>query len=122
LTRFEQRGSLIDLDRAIKSNEQTVASAPNDCAAYLQSLSYALQQRFELTGSVDDLNQAIAIIEPAKELSAEAEILEVWVMALRLRFDYAGSMDDIDRANGTDGSGHGTCPVTISVEQFVSTI
>jgi len=58
-SRFERTGSMDDLDRAITTNEEAVASTPDDNpyrAAGLNNLGNVLQSRFERTGSMDDLN------------------------------------------------------------------
>ena len=67
-SRFERTGSMDDLNRAITTNEQAVASTPEDHpnrACNLNDLGNALQSRFERTGSMDDLNRAITTNEQA---------------------------------------------------------
>jgi hypothetical protein len=57
-----------DLNRAIMTNEQAVASTPKDnpdLAMYLNNLGNGLQRRFKRTGSMDDLNRAIMTNEQA---------------------------------------------------------
>src|SRR5438876_551012 len=68
LYRFEQTGSVDDLDRAITTNEQAVASTPDDHpdhAEFRNNLGNALHCRFERTGSMDDLDRAITTNEQA---------------------------------------------------------
>ena len=57
-----------DLNRAIMTKEQTVASTPDDHpnrAMYLNNLGTTLHSRFERTGSMKDLDQAITRKEQA---------------------------------------------------------
>ena len=66
--RFEQTGSMEDLDRAIMTTEQAVKSTPDAypaLAMYLHNLGIALLSRFEQTSSIEDLERAIVTNEQA---------------------------------------------------------
>ncbi|WP_219471195.1 tetratricopeptide repeat protein, partial [Nonomuraea rhizosphaerae] len=70
-TQFERSGSLADLDAAISAHRQAVETAPNkdrDHALLLNNLGIALRARYELTGNVNDLEQAIVPIARALDL------------------------------------------------------
>ena len=104
--RFERTGSMDDLDRAIRTNEQAVASTPDDHpnrGMYLNNLGNALQSRFERTGSMDDLDRAITTNEQAVASTPDDHpnrgmYLNNLGSALQRRFERTGSMDDLDRA------------------------
>ena len=51
-----------DINRAIRTNEQVIASTPEDLlgrAGYLNNLGDALRTRFEKTGAMDDINERL---------------------------------------------------------------
>ena len=106
LHRFEQTGSLGDLDRAITANEQAVASTPYDHpdrAGRVNNLGIALQRRFERTGSMTDLDRSITMIEDAvtsnpDDRPSHAAMRNNLGLALWRRFERTGSMDELDRA------------------------
>lgn len=61
-TRFEQTGTIDDLDQAITAGRDAVAATPTDHperAGSLSNLGLWLWVRFERTGAIDDLDQAI---------------------------------------------------------------
>ena len=106
LDRFQQMGSMNDLNYAIDIKEQAIKLTPEDHpdrATYLNNLGIALQTRFERTGSMDDLDCAIVVNEQAAQLipdnhSDPAATLNNLGSALQRRFERTGSMDDLDRA------------------------
>ena len=72
MDQFERTGSMDDLDRAIMTNEQAVASTPDDHPDLRDvSTTWGLhcRARFERTGSMDDLDRAIVTNEQAVELT-----------------------------------------------------
>lgn len=77
LDRFEQTGSMEDLNRAIVINEQAVESTPDDHAdraRMLNNLGIALQSRFEQTGSINDLGCAVITNEQAVESTPDRHL------------------------------------------------
>lgn len=63
--RFEQNGSLQDLDRSINNYYELLSSQhlADDHAATFSSLGAALSLRFERAGAMDDINKAIEVAE-----------------------------------------------------------
>src|SRR5208282_6269691 len=73
LLKFEQSGSMDDLEHAIATNEQATALIPNDHRNYpaiLTNLSCALELRFEQIGSADDFRRSIELKEQAVEAAS----------------------------------------------------
>ena len=109
LSRFEQKSSLLDLDRAV-----TVASQSVDCsvstrenipnlARRLGHLARGLLIRFEVKRGIDDLNQSIAMSTKAANLTPDrdshrAGYLNTLGNALQLRSEWTGSIDDLRNA------------------------
>jgi hypothetical protein len=97
---------LDDLDWATSTNEQAVASTPDNHlnrGLHLDNLGNALESRFERTGSMDDLNQSISTREQAVACTPDNYPTRVIHLknlgnALQARFERTGSMDDLDRA------------------------
>ena len=86
-----------------KPVESTPVDHP-DRAMYLNNLGISLQSRFERTGSMDDLDRAIATKEQAVESTPvdhpdrAAMSSTIWETHCRGDSRGTGSMDDLDRA------------------------
>lgn len=104
--RFEQTGSMDDLDRVVTTMELAVASTPDGHhhhAGRLNHLGNILRIRFERMGSIDDLDRGITMMEQANAFTADdhpdcAKYLNDLGFALQSRFERTGSMSDLDRA------------------------
>src|SRR5947207_2671353 len=78
-----------DINRAILICDKAVLSMPNDhpeLAMCLDNLGKALQSRFERTGSMDDLDRAIAVMELAFAMTTAGPSLRLYI---------AGSCSDL---------------------------
>ncbi|KAL7934285.1 CHAT domain-containing protein [Trichoderma chlorosporum] len=87
-------GSLEDLNQAVSVTSDAVAATTHnhpDRAACLSNLGTELARRFNWTGLIDDLNQAIIVTDRLASMSN----LGSW---LSRRFERTGSMDDLNRA------------------------
>jgi CHAT domain-containing protein/tetratricopeptide (TPR) repeat protein len=97
--------SSIELNRTVELLRQAIDSTPTDHPAHsgnLSNLSVALQARFERSGEVTDLDEAIisgraaaAAAKPANHPDP-ATIFSVLAAALRARFDMSGDPADLD--------------------------
>jgi tetratricopeptide (TPR) repeat protein len=104
--RFEQTGSIDDLERAITTREQAIGLTPDghpDLPTIMNNLGTALHSRYELTGSMEDLERAIVAKEQAVESTPEshpdhAAWLNNLGIALQSRSEQTGSMEDLERA------------------------
>ncbi|MFX0578712.1 CHAT domain-containing protein [Nocardia nepalensis] len=104
--RYEQRGGLDDLDRAVQVGEEAVAAAPvghSERMGALSNLGLAYQVRYERFGGRDDVDRAIAVGEQAVAVGhpdhiSRAGALSNLGLAYRMRFRSLGSRDDLDRA------------------------
>ena len=93
---------------AFVQDEELLAHAsstlPDSTRAVLYGLvAFELQNRFERTGSMDDLNRAITMNEQAVTSTPEdhpnrGRTLNNFGSALQSRFERTGSMDDLNRA------------------------
>ena len=97
-----------DLDRGITMMERANASTADDhpdCAKYLNDFGFALQSRFERTGSMSDLDRAITTKEQAI-VSAPIDHPEYAVFVTNLgnsllsRFEIDGRPRPRDRDEG----------------------
>src|SRR5262249_54632346 len=84
--------------------EYAISQLPQSQRAdFLDDLGMEFLERFQRTGHIDDVNQAIVLEHMAIELTSE-ELpehpgrLNHLGAALQSRFERAGSMDDLDRA------------------------
>lgn len=105
MSRFEQTGSVEDLDHVIDLGERALVACPGHRRAFLSNLAYALQNRFEVRGYLPDLDKAIGHLEEAvtaldKDEPNRASLLTNLGRALALRFEDtgAGSIEDLNRA------------------------
>ena len=92
------------LDRVISSLSQKLASmATNDYMrlSLLDKLSLAFQVRFDMTGSIDDLEQAIAMIDLAIASTPAADRASRLVdlaTCLQTKYERNSSLDDLNQA------------------------
>ncbi|KAH6894633.1 CHAT domain-containing protein [Thelonectria olida] len=93
-----------DLDSAISTFEQTIATAEgNGLHRALFNLSLLLVSRFEQVDHIDDLDRAIEIAEKAgKAVPGDdpdrAAYLNQLARCLRMRYDHKDQKEDLDRA------------------------
>jgi len=104
-TRFEYNNAtqLKDLHNAIAAWQSAVDGDPA-VAIYYRDLSLGLRTCFDRTGSINDLNKAVAMAEKATELlesvdqAEQAVIWNVYAGILRRRGEQTGSRDDLDKS------------------------
>lgn len=97
--------ALADLDEAVTVLQEAVDADPDGQGGgkYHQDLSLALQHRFERTGALADLDQAIAASRAAAAATASeqpyhAQCLTQLGNVLRLRFQKTGDLADLEEA------------------------
>ncbi|KAG1790404.1 CHAT domain-containing protein [Suillus plorans] len=104
--RFNQHGSIYDLDTSIQLGREAVSLCPEGHAhrdAYLNNLAFSLLSRFEHQGNTNDLDEAIPLHEEALHLclvghkSRECS-LDNLGGALVYRFNKRSDIGDITRA------------------------
>ncbi|UKZ70866.1 uncharacterized protein TrAtP1_011835 [Trichoderma atroviride] len=101
---FKQHGRREDLEEAIETGELAISIAGPYISPFMSlSLAILLSDRFEMTGSMDDLDRAVGIARNAVDavphddaqqaafLGSLGKVLGVW-------FEQTGSMDDMDQA------------------------
>ncbi|KAH6603228.1 hypothetical protein Trco_008003 [Trichoderma cornu-damae] len=107
--RFEQTGSMADLNRAISVADEAIDGSPRGDplyhASHLSSLGNHLGQRFEQTGSMADLNRAISVASEAVDAIPRSHPVRASYLGglgkhLCRRFERTGSTADLDRAVG----------------------
>lgn len=110
--RFLRSGSMNDVNAAVRAFGDAVAlsrdhspdSYPSpDQAGLLQNLGNALRDRFERTGSLHDLNEALEAANDAVQMSPEnhpgrAQRLSIFAIVLFSRFRRTGSTEDLNSA------------------------
>ncbi|KAK8924380.1 hypothetical protein VCV18_004800 [Metarhizium anisopliae] len=101
--RFEMNGHIDNLNRCITLLE--VAARRQDMQLegdILYNLAFRLVRRSDRTGSMDDLNSAVAAAERSTNPSVQGhdrtERITCLAACLSRRFERAGSMKDLDRA------------------------
>ncbi|KAF6744592.1 CHAT domain-containing protein [Ephemerocybe angulata] len=101
-TRFENTGSLSDIDEAITANRNALALIPDGSASQpsaLFSLGTTLSMRFDLTGDVRDNAEAITLARRAAELDPNHySALNLLGISLSSRFVRVGELSDIHEA------------------------
>ncbi|KAG2342353.1 hypothetical protein BDR05DRAFT_1000986 [Suillus weaverae] len=105
-SRFEQHGSIDDLDECIHLCREAVSLCPkghSERETYLNDLALSLDYRFHHQGNSHDLNEAISMYEEALRLRPVGhKYREVSLnnlgLALRARFGRRGDLNDIIRA------------------------
>ncbi|KAG2142429.1 CHAT domain-containing protein [Suillus clintonianus] len=104
--RFDQHGSIDDLDESIQLGREAVSLCPEEHSSrntYLNNLAFPLNSRFNHQGKFDDLNEAITLYEEALRLCPVGHELRDFSLdnlgsALHTRFIERGDIDDITRA------------------------
>ncbi|KAG1780660.1 CHAT domain-containing protein [Suillus placidus] len=102
-SRFEQCGSINDLDESIQCGREAVSlcsEGHSHRASYLMILGYSLQSRFDHRGNPHDLDEVISLFEEALRLSPvghESRCLSLGHLGLALykRFGQCGDVNDI---------------------------
>ncbi|EFY97680.1 TPR domain-containing protein [Metarhizium robertsii ARSEF 23] len=101
--RFDMNGHIDDLNRSIMLLEAAARRQDMQLEGdTLCSLAFRLVGRSDRTGSMDDLNSAVAAGERSTNLSVQGhdrtERITCLAACLSRRFERAGSMKDLDRA------------------------
>ncbi|KAG2339526.1 TPR-like protein [Suillus weaverae] len=104
--RFDQHGSIDDLDTSIRLGRDVVSLCPEghaDRASYLNNLAFSLVSRFNYQGKPNDLDEAIPLYEEALRLrpvgyESRDSSLDNLGGALATRFNKHGVIDDITQA------------------------
>ncbi|KIK37859.1 hypothetical protein CY34DRAFT_91959, partial [Suillus luteus UH-Slu-Lm8-n1] len=106
-TRFQQCGSIDDINETIQLRREAVSLCPqghSDRSLYLNDLAVSLgQHRFKQQGNPNDLDEAISLHEEALRLRSVGHesrhfSLDNLGLALTSRFRARGDIDDITRA------------------------
>ncbi|VDB83028.1 unnamed protein product [Peniophora sp. CBMAI 1063] len=104
--RYDLRGELDDLERAIAAEERALALTPDghpQKAAFLNNLGCSMFDRYSFLGDVDDLKSAIRLQELALDLvSDESDYKPRWLDNLgfsrQVRFNLYNNLDDLEVA------------------------
>ncbi|KAG2099251.1 CHAT domain-containing protein [Suillus discolor] len=104
--RFDQHGSIDDLDTSIQHGREAVSLCPEghaDRDSYLNNLAFSLVSRFKHQGNTNDLNDAISLYEQALHLrpvghKSRHYSLDNLGNALINLFSKRGNIDDMTRA------------------------
>ncbi|KAG1850075.1 CHAT domain-containing protein [Suillus tomentosus] len=104
--RFDQHGSVDDLDTSIQLGRETVSLSPEghaDRDTYLNNLAHSLMSRFKHQDNTNDLDEAITLYEEALHLCSVGHesrdcSLDNLGGALVDRFNERGDIDDMTRA------------------------
>jgi tetratricopeptide (TPR) repeat protein len=105
-SRFEQCGSIDDLDESIQRGREAVSLSSeghSERYAYLNALAWSLWTRFNHQGNYHDLNEAISLYEEALRLCPVGHNnrdlpLHSLGLALYTRFNQRSDVNDINRA------------------------
>jgi tetratricopeptide (TPR) repeat protein len=105
-TRFEQTGTLADLNEAVTITEQALSAIPADHprrSSYLSDLSGVLRTQFEQTGMLADLDRAVQLGHEAVNVTAadypgRARYASNLGSALHVRYLRTGAVGDLDQA------------------------
>ncbi|KIK35922.1 hypothetical protein CY34DRAFT_811769 [Suillus luteus UH-Slu-Lm8-n1] len=104
-TRFQQCGSIDDIDETVQLRREAFFLCPEDpdSGKYLNNLAFSLHLRFDHQGKPNDLDEAISLHEKALHLSPVGHeyydlSLDNLGNALVTRFSKRGDIDDITRA------------------------
>ncbi|KAG2142395.1 CHAT domain-containing protein [Suillus clintonianus] len=104
--RFDQHGSIDDLEESIQLRREAVSLCPEEHSSrgtYLNNLAFSLKSRFDHQDKFHDLDEAITLYEEALRLcpvGPESRDLSLSNLggALLIRFNKRGDIDDITRA------------------------
>ncbi|KIK37570.1 hypothetical protein CY34DRAFT_810181 [Suillus luteus UH-Slu-Lm8-n1] len=105
-SRFEQCGSIDDLDECIQRGREAVSLCSEGHSgrdSYLNNLGYSILSRFDHQGDPDDLEEAISLYEEALSLrpvghNSRHFSLDNLAVAVVPRFKLRGDVNDITRA------------------------
>ncbi|MCE7011480.1 CHAT domain-containing tetratricopeptide repeat protein [Kibdelosporangium philippinense] len=113
MSRYELVNVPTDLDEAIGLIRSAAGAARNDRARMLAHLMGALQIRFERTGALADLDEAIATgWEAVATTKANHQHLSNLAQALLRRYGRTGTQPDLDQALTLAGEAHAVVPLT----------
>ncbi|WP_437323209.1 CpXC domain-containing protein [Sorangium sp. So ce381] len=107
--RYEARGELSDLERAITLGRQALEMLPSsyqDRPAYLANLGACLQLRYDMTARSEDLEEAIALERQAVDAGYPASPARTALLRAGLgggllkRYERTGQMEDLEDAVG----------------------
>ncbi|KAG1788986.1 CHAT domain-containing protein [Suillus plorans] len=104
--RFDQHGSIDDLDTSIQLGREAMSLCPEGHAgrdAYLNNLAYSVASRFRHQGNTNDLDEAISLFEETLHLCSVGHesrdcSLDNLGGVLVDRFNKRGDIDDMTRA------------------------
>ncbi|KAG2123455.1 CHAT domain-containing protein [Suillus clintonianus] len=104
--RFDQHGSIDDLEESIQLRREAVSLCPEEDSSrdtYLNNLAFSLRSRFDHQGKFNDLDEAITLYEEALRLCPVGLEFRDFSLGnlggvLRIRFNERGDIDDISRA------------------------
>ncbi|KAG2124896.1 CHAT domain-containing protein [Suillus clintonianus] len=104
--RFDQHGSIDDLEESIQLGREAVSLCPEGhsyYSTYLNNLAISLESRFGHTGKSHDLDEVISINEEVLRMRPVGHKVRDFSLgnlggALRTRFKNRGDVDDINRA------------------------
>ncbi|KAG1819310.1 CHAT domain-containing protein [Suillus subaureus] len=116
--RFNQHGSIEDLEESIKLGREAVSLCPEghpDRAKYLNDLANSIRSRFSQQGKSDDLDEAISLSEEALLLYPVGhEFRDVSLdnlgLTLHSRFVHRNDINDINKAIGFFRESLSLCP------------
>ncbi|KAG2041183.1 CHAT domain-containing protein [Suillus americanus] len=116
--RFQQRGSIDDIDECIQCRREAVSLSPeghSERGTYLNNLAYSLRFRFDHQGNSDDLNEAISLYEEVLRLYPVGHISRDFSLnnqgtALFTRFKQRGDVNDIMKAISVQREAVMLCP------------
>ncbi|KAG1862765.1 CHAT domain-containing protein [Suillus subalutaceus] len=129
ITRFRQRGSIVDLEECIQCHREAVSLCPeghSERDSYLNDLAYSLRSRFDHLGISHNLDEAISLYEEALRLRPVGHESRDYSLnnlggALLTRFNRSGDIDDINRGISLHREalilcppGHPRCDVTLN--------
>ncbi|KAG2361814.1 hypothetical protein BDR07DRAFT_1609861 [Suillus spraguei] len=116
-TRFQQYGSINDIDECIQYGREAVSLCPvghPECDSYLNHLAYSLRCRFYHQGNIHDLNEAISLYEkvlPLHDVHAHRySSLNNLGLVLFIRFKQHSDINDIIRAISLHREALTLCP------------
>ncbi|KAG2033439.1 CHAT domain-containing protein [Suillus americanus] len=117
-SRFEQRGSIDDLDECIQCCREAVSLCPEGHShrdTYLVNLAHSLLSRFHHQCNFHDLNEAISLFQEALRLrpvghESRDSSLSHLGRALLSRFTHCGDVNDITRAVSFQREALTLCP------------
>jgi tetratricopeptide (TPR) repeat protein len=100
--RYERRGDLADLDRSVTIVRRALTTVPpvRDRRVALSNLGVLLVNRFQHTGTRDDIDESIQVLReaartPASDPRTEAQSLTNLSLALQTRFEVTGASVDL---------------------------